>query len=195
MSQLSETKKIEQYEKTELGFWLYLMTDIILFASLFATYMILRPNNAGGPTDAELLDPSFALLETGILLLSSFTCGVAMLALRFKRTSLAVGLLVVTLLLGIGFVSLELYEFINLVKEGHSWQQSAFLSAFFTLVGVHGLHITIGVIWGAVLLSLIRKKGSMVHTLRKMTLFSLFWHFLDLVWIFIFTIVYLGAAI
>src|SRR6476620_4023872 len=190
MSQLSETKKIEQYEKTELGFWLYLMTDIILFASLFATYMILRPNNAGGPTDAELLDPSFALLETGILLLSSFTCGVAMLALRFKRTSLAVGLLVVTLLLGIGFVSLELYEFINLVKEGHSWQQSAFLSAFFTLVGVHVLHITIGVIWGAVLLSLIRKKGCTVHTLRKMTLFSLFWHFLDLVWIFIFTIVY-----
>lgn len=189
------SRKIEQYEKTELGFWLYLMTDIILFASLFATYMILRPNVAGGPGAANLLDPSYALIETIVLLTSSFTCGIAVLALRFKRVTLAIGMLVTTLLLGLTFLSLELYEFAELVHEGHSWRQSAFLSAFFTLVATHGLHITFGLIWGGVMVHYVAKKNRTAHSLRKMTLFSLFWHFLDLVWIFIFTIVYLGARL
>lgn len=195
MNSQSVARRVEQYEKAEFGFWLYLMTDIILFASLFATYMVLRPNVAGGPGASELLDPSYALVETVVLLLSSFTCGIAVLALRYKRVPLALSLLGATILLGITFLSLELYEFIELVHDGHSWQQSAFLSGFFTLVATHGLHILFGVIWGSIMAYLIARKGSTAHTLRKMTLFSLFWHFLDLVWIFIFTIVYLGAVL
>lgn len=188
-------RRVEQYDKAEFGFWLYLMTDIILFATLFATYVVLRPNTAGGAGAAELLNPSYALIETVVLLLSSFTCGVAVLALRYKRITAAVWLLGTTLLLGAIFVSLELYEFAELIHEGHGWQQSAFLSGFFTLVATHGLHILFGILWGCVLLRMIIKKGSSAHILRKATLFSLFWHFLDLVWIFIFTIVYLGAAL
>lgn len=189
------SRAAEKYDKAEFGFWLYLMTDIILFASLFATYMILRGNTATGETSAALLDPKYALLETILLLTSSFTCGVAVLALRFKQSRLAAGLLTATLLLGLGFVALELAEFITLVNEGQSWRVSAFLSAFFTLVATHGLHITIGLIWGVVMLGSIIKKGATDNLLRKFTLFSLFWHFLDLVWIFIFTIVYLGASL
>lgn len=191
----SVVRRVEQYEKAELGFWLYLMTDIILFASLFATYVILKPNVASGPDAAAILDPSYALIETVVLLLSSFTCGIAVLALRFKHVRAAIWLLVVTLLAGLAFLSLELYEFMELVHEGHTWQTSAFLSGFFTLVATHGLHILFGIIWGVVMVSQLIKKGSTAHTLRKMTLFSLFWHFLDLVWIFIFTIVYLGAVV
>lgn len=187
--------KVQQYEKAEFGFWLYLMTDIILFASLFATYMILRPNVNGGPGSAELLDPSYALLLTVLLLTSSFSCGIAALALRYKRLRLAVGMLLGTLALGAGFLALELYEFAELVHHGHSWAESAFLSAFFTLVGTHGLHILFGLIWGGVLLGYILRHGSTANSVRKFTLFSLFWHFLDLVWIFVFTIVYLGATL
>lgn len=195
MSKQGTAAKLHQYEKTEFGFWLYLMTDIILFASLFATYMILRPNVNGGPSAAELLDPTYALMETLLLLTSSFTCGLAALALRYKRIRLAVGMLLGTLGLGAGFLALELYEFAELVHHGHTWAESAFLSAFFTLVGTHGLHILFGLIWGGVMLGYILKKGSTANSMRKFTLFSLFWHFLDLVWIFIFTIVYLGAAL
>jgi len=188
-------RSFEKYEKAEFGFWLYLMTDIILFASLFATYMILKNNVAGGETAAQLFDPKFALVETIILLLSSFTCGLAVLLLRFKNKAAGLAMLVATLLLGIAFISLELYEFTNLVNEGQSWQTSAFLSAFFTLVGTHGIHITIGIVWAVVMCVYLLKYGVTSNSLRKMTLFSLFWHFLDLVWIFIFTIVYLGAVL
>jgi len=188
-------RHVEQYEKAELGFWLYLMTDIILFASLFATYMILRPNVAGGAGLGELLEPKFALVETIILLTSSFASGIAVLALRFKRTRMALTALAATLLLGIAFVSMELYEFTELYQHGHSWQSNAALSAFFVLVATHGLHILFGLLWGAVMLTYIRRHGSTANSVRKFTLFSLFWHFLDIVWIFIFTIVYLGAVL
>lgn len=188
-------RSLEKYEKAEFGFWLYLMTDIILFASLFATYMILRNNIAGGESGAELFDPKFALAETVILLLSSFTCGLAVLLLRFKYKAAGLAMLVATLVLGLSFITLELYEFTHLVGEGQSWQTSAFLSGFFVLVGTHGLHILIGLIWGGAMAGYIAKKGVTSNSLRKMTLFSLFWHFLDLVWIFIFTIVYLGALL
>jgi cytochrome o ubiquinol oxidase subunit III len=195
MTRRTSKQKVEQYEKAELGFWLYLMTDIILFASLFATYMVLRPNTAGGPEAADILSPSYALLETVLLLASSFTCGIAVLALRFKRVTAALVALVATIVLGLGFLFLEGAEFVELVQHGHTWQQSAFLSSFFTLVATHGLHIIIGVIWAIVLAGYILTHGSTAHSIRKMTLFSLFWHFLDLIWIFIFTIVYLGAAL
>lgn len=188
-------KVLAKYEKAEYGFWLYLMTDIILFASLFATYMILRNNIAAGESGAQLFDPKFALAETIILLASSFTCGLAALLFRFKAKIAGLAMLGTTLLLGGLFVALELYEFVHLVNEGQSWQTSAFLSAFFTLVGTHGLHITVGLLWGVALVLYIAKHGITANSLRKMTLFSLFWHFLDLVWIFIFTIVYLGALL
>lgn len=195
MSKQSAQQVLERYDKAEFGFWLYLMTDIILFASLFATYMVLRSGTAGGASAADLLDPKYALTETVILLTSSFACGVAALALRFKRVRLALGMLVLTLVLGLAFLALELNEFTALVREGHTWQASAFLSGFFTLVGTHGLHITIGLIWGTAMALYINKHGTTANSVRKFTLFSLFWHFLDLVWIFIFTIVYLGAAL
>lgn len=189
------SKKLRQYEKTEYGFWLYLMTDVILFASLFATYMILRPSVAGGPEASELLNPTYAFVETLLLLASSFTCGIAAVALRFKRTRLSLAMIAMTILLGASFLLMELSEFAHMIGEGHSWRESAFLSAFFTLVGTHGLHITIGLIWAVVMFALIRRRGMTADSLRKFTLFTLFWHFLDIVWIFIFTIVYLGAVI
>ena len=188
-------RTLEKYEKAEYGFWLYLMTDIILFASLFATYMILRNNTASGESGAQLFDPKFALIETIILLISSFTCGLAVLLFRFKNKTAGLAMLFSTLILGACFIALELYEFIHLVGEGQSWQASAFLSSFFVLVGTHGLHITIGLVWGIAMAGYMLKHGVTANSLRKTTLFSLFWHFLDLVWIFIFTIVYLGALL
>ncbi len=195
MNKVSTERHVEQYEKAELGFWLYLMTDIILFASLFATYMILRPNTAGGLGPSELLDPTYALMETIVLLTSSFTCGVAALALRLKRTRVALITLAATLLLGASFIAMELFEFVELYHAGHSWTVSASLSGFFVLVTTHGLHISFGLIWGMVMAYYLLKNGSTANSVRKFTLFALFWHFLDIVWIFIFTLVYLGAAI
>lgn len=195
MTQATTALSIEQYEKAEFGFWLYLMTDIILFASLFATYMILRPSIASGPSAHELLDPTYALAETIVLLTSSFTCGLAAMALRFKRPGLGLWSLLATMVLGALFLGLELHEFTALIADGHSWRESAFLSGFFTLVATHGIHISFGLLWGAVMVYVIKTRGVTAHSLRKFTLFSLFWHFLDLVWIFIFTIVYLGAGL
>lgn len=192
---VSVERHVEKYEKAEFGFWLYLMTDIILFASLFATYMILRGNVAGGSGPSELLDPKFALVETLLLLTSSFTCGIAALALRFKRTRLSIAMLGATLLLGLSFVAMELYEFIELATHGHSWQTSAAWSGFYVLVATHGIHILFGLLWGSVMAAYVMKRGSTADSVRKFTLFSLFWHFLDIVWIFIFTIVYLGAKL
>jgi cytochrome o ubiquinol oxidase subunit 3 len=184
-----------KHEKAEIGFWLYLMTDLILFSCLFATYMILRGNTAGGPGAGDLFEPRYALIETLLLLTSSFTCGVAALAFRFKKPAAGLWLLAATIVLGASFVTLELIEFTSLVQAGHSWRQSAFLSSFFTLVGTHGLHITIGLIWAIALGAYIKTYGLSAHAVRKFTLFSLFWHFLDLVWIFIFTIVYLMGGL
>lgn len=192
---VSRERVVEKYAKAELGFWLYLMTDIILFASLFATYMVLRPNIAGGMSASELFDPTFALAETVLLLMSSFTCGLAVLFLRFRYKSTGLILLAVTLLLGGMFLFLEMYEFMEFIHEGQSWQTSGFLSGFFALVATHGLHITIGILWGLVLFWYIFKKGITANAMRRVSLFSLFWHFLDIVWIFIFTIVYLGAFV
>ncbi|MDB5177927.1 MAG: cyoC [Candidatus Saccharibacteria bacterium] len=181
--------------KTNSGFWLYLMTDCVLFASLFATYAVLHPATAGGPSSSELFGLPMALTETIILLTSSFTCGLAMLALRQNNLRQLIIWLAVTYILGVSFLTIELSEFTMLVQDGHSWQQSAFLSAFFTLVGTHGLHIFIGLLWLLVMVIVIFKRGITPKLKRQLGLFGLFWHFLDLVWIFIFTVVYLmGAA-
>lgn len=181
--------------KTTLGFWIYLMTDCVLFASLFATYAVLHNNTFGGPGVAELFSLPFVLTETLILLTSSFTSGMGILAALRGRTSVALTWFVTTFCLGLAFLGMELFEFGQLIAEGNGPDRSGFLSAFFTLVGTHGLHITIDLVWMAVMVWQVWRLGITRHTLRRLTLLTLFWHFLDVIWIFIFTIVYLmGVA-
>lgn len=181
--------------RTVFGFWVYLTTDCVLFASLFAVFAVLRGNTFGGPGGKELFDLPYVLAETLILLTSSFTCGLAMLAAHRRQKAAVITLFALTFLLGAAFLGLELSEFRHLAIEGSSWQRSGFLSSYFTLVGTHGLHITVGLLWLVVLMVQLAKKGFGANGLRRLTLFSLFWHFLDVIWIFIFTIVYLlGAA-
>jgi cytochrome o ubiquinol oxidase subunit 3 len=190
MSQASLARRSAN-EKTIFGFWVYLMTDCVLFASLFATFAVLRNNTYGGPSGETLFSLSFVLAETLILLTSSFACGLGILSARQglrKRVLICFGL---TFLLGAAFLGLELHEFSHLYHEGNSWRRSGFLSAFFTLVGTHGLHITFGLIWMAVMMFKIFKAGLGEGNVRRLTMLSLFWHFLDVVWVFIFTVVYL----
>lgn len=182
-------------DKAIFGFWVYLMTDCILFATLFATYAILHKNTYGGEGAHELFSMPFVLGETLILLTSSFTCGLGLLAARRGDKNQVISWFIVTFLLGLTFLGMEIHEFANLFHEGNSWQRSGFLSAFFTLVGTHGLHITSGLIWMGVLLGQVLRLGVKPFLVRRLTLLSLFWHFLDIVWIFIFTIVYLSGAI
>ncbi len=185
--------KIQQEadQKTIFGFWVYLMTDCVLFATLFATYAVLHGSTYGGPSGRELFDLPYVLMQTLLLLVSSFTSGLALLATRLSDKKKVVVWLVVTFILGASFLALELHEFTKLVIEGNSWKRSAFLSAFFTLVGTHGLHITFGLLWASVLAGQIFAKGFTAPVIRRITCFTMYWHFLDVVWIFIFTIVYL----
>lgn len=182
-------------ERKMLGFWIYLMTDLILFASLFATFAVLRSHTFGGPSGADIFNMPFVLLETMILLTSSFTAGLAILGSTKGYHKQTIFWLVVTFVLGAAFLSLELSEFSHLITEGNSWQRSGFLSAFFILVGTHGLHIAVGLMWIVVMIiRLVRHKFKNTD-LNRLALFGLFWHFLDIVWIFIFSIVYLIGGI
>lgn len=181
----------ETFSKTIFGFWIYLMTDCVLFATFFATYAVLHNNTDGGPGAELLFHLPFALVETLILLTSSFTCGLAMLAAHSGNKSKVLLWLFVTFLLGLAFLGMELTEFSNLVAEGNSWKRNAFLSSFFTLVGTHGLHIASGLLWMGVMMAQISFRGITAATMRRLTCLSMFWHFLDIIWIFIFTIVYL----
>lgn len=194
MSQVATARAAEHAEadaKSVFGFWVYIMTDCILFATLFATFAVLHNNTFGGPSGSELFSMPFVLTETMLLLISSFTCGLAMLAVHAGKRKLAVWWFVITFLLGAAFLGMELYEFSHLVHDGDSWRRSGFLSAFFTLVGTHGLHITIGLIWIGVMIARVLQQGLTRANMRRLTMLSLFWHFLDIVWIFIFTFVYL----
>lgn len=182
-------------DKTLLGFWIYLMTDCILFGTLFATYIVLHQNTFGGPGGSELFDMPFVLAETIILLTSSFTCGLAMIAVRKKNKSLTSILFGITFVLGATFLAMELYEFNHLIHGGNDWQRSGFLSSFFTLVATHGLHIAVGLLWLIVMGWQLFRRGFTEGTIRRFTLFSMFWHFLDIVWIFIFTFVYLMGGL
>lgn len=177
--------------KTIYGFWVYIMTDCVLFASLFATYAVLHSNTFGGPGGKELFSLPYALTETLILLTSSFTMGLSILAARTRNKNQVLFWLGVTFLLGLAFLGMEMHEFRDLAAQGNSWRRSGFLSAFFTLVGTHGLHITTGLIWIAVMIGRIASTSFSRINVRRLTMLSLFWHFLDVVWIFIFTIVYL----
>lgn len=174
------------------GFWIFLITDCILFGSLFATYMVLHQNTNGGPTPEELFKMPGIIAETFILLTSSFTSGLAVLGMHKGNMKQLIGWLAVTVLLGASFVGLELNEFINMVNhEGATISTSAFLSAFFALVGTHGLHVSVGLIWMIGLMMQLKRRGITAVTKRKVAVISLYWHFLDVVWIFVFTVVYL----
>lgn len=185
----------DTYSKTVLGFWIYLLTDCLLFMTLFLTYAVMHNSTFGGPTSQELFHLPTAFLETSILLFSSLTCGLALLsAVKSKKKSTVIWL-GITFLLGTSFVIIEGLEFSELIQDGHSWKASAFLSSFFTLVGTHGAHVSVGLLWLLVMVSQLFYQGINVDTFRRLVLFSLFWHFLDLIWIFIFTFVYLIGVI
>lgn len=198
MSELVETleraAEPRNTEKTVFGFWVYLMTDCVLFASLFAVYAVLHTNTFGGPSGQELFKLPYVLAETIILLTSSFTCGLAILAAQRRNRQQVLFWLGVTAMLGISFLVMEISEFRELALDGNSWRRSGFLSSYFTLVGTHGAHITAGLIWMGTMMVFVAKKGLTAGLLKRLTLLSLFWHFLDVVWIFIFTIVYLFGA-
>ena len=185
----------DAYSMSLFGFWVYLMTDCVLFGCLFATYAVLHNNTFGGPSGKELFSLPFVLKETMVLLVSSFTCGLAMLAARRKAKNAVIGWFCVTFLLGVAFLWLELSEFTKFVHEGNSWERSGFLSSFFTLVGTHGCHITVGLFWMVVFVVQFWRQGFNMNTLKRLTCLSLFWHFLDVVWIFIFTLVYLMGVV
>ena len=173
------------------GFWIYLMSDCILFATLFATYAVLVNGTAGGPTGEDIFELPFVFAETMLLLLSSITFGFGMLAMNKNKVSAVNTWLLVTFLLGAGFIAMEIYEFHHLIVNDAGPDRSGFLSAFFTLVGTHGIHVTSGLIWIIVMMVLISKKGLTERNRTRLMCLSLFWHFLDVVWICVFTVVYL----
>ena len=177
------------------GFWLYLMSDLIIFATLFATFVVLGRNYANGPTGKELFDLPYLLGETLFLLFSSVTYGLVMLAVRDGRKKWVLIGLAVTFLLGLGFVSMEINEFHRMIAEGHGPDVSAFLSSFFTLVGTHGTHVTFGLIWMVVMMGQVAVKGLTIPVQSRLMRLSMFWHFLDIIWIGIFSIVYLMGVV
>jgi cytochrome o ubiquinol oxidase subunit 3 len=192
---MNEPIAYQEDSKTLLGFWTYLMTDCVLFASLFATFAVLRHNTYGGLGGEELFNLPFILAETLILLTSSFTCGLGILFARENKKNLVLLMFGLTFALGAAFLCLELNEFHKLAAEGNSWRRSGFLSAFFTLVGTHGAHISAGLIWMGVMLARVWQHGLTAVSVKRLTMLSLFWHFLDIIWIFIFTIVYMMGII
>ena len=180
---------------TLLGFWLYLMSDCLVFACLFAAYGVLGRNYAGGPSGADLFTLPLVAVNTSLLLLSSITYGFAVIEMRRKRQGATLAWLALTGLLGAGFVGIELHEFANLIHEGNGPQRSAFLSSFFTLVGTHGLHVTFGIVWLLTLMAQVARHGLIAANRRRLMCLSMFWHFLDVIWIGVFTFVYLMGAL
>ncbi len=180
---------------TLFGFWLYLMSDSLIFAVLFAVYAVLGRNYAAGPSGADLFELPLVAVNTGLLLLSSITYGMAMISMQHGRIKGVLGWLSITLVFGLGFLGIELYEFAHLIHEGAGPQRSAFLSAFFTLVGTHGLHVTFGSLWLVTLMVQVSKLGLTTENKRRLICLSMFWHFLDVVWIGVFTFVYLMGTL
>ncbi len=177
------------------GFWIFLLSDIVMFSAFFATYAVLVGQTAGGPSGRELFDLRNTGIETGCLLLSSFACGLASIGAQAHRGSWFYGAMAATFILGAAFIGLEVQEFVGLVASGAGPTRSAFLSAFFTLVGCHGLHVTAGLLWLLTMMAQVFAKGYRADILRRVLCFSLFWHALDIVWVALFSMVYLmGAA-
>jgi cytochrome o ubiquinol oxidase subunit 3 len=178
------------------GFWIFLLSDIVMFSAFFAGYAVLEGNTAGGPSGKDLFDLRNVGLETGCLLLSSFTCGIASIGAQTRNGLWFYGAMAVTFVLGATFLGIEIREFAGLVARGAGPTRSAFLSAFFTLVGCHGLHITAGLLWLLTMVAQVYAKGYRPDILRRMLCFSLFWHALDIIWVALFTVVYLmGVAL
>jgi cytochrome o ubiquinol oxidase subunit III len=173
------------------GFWIFLLSDIVMFSAFFATYAVLVGETAGGPSGADLFDLRNAGIETVCLLLSSFTCGLASVAASVHSRRWFYLAMAVTCLLGLGFLGLELKEFVSLVARGDGPSRSAFLSAFFTLVGCHGLHVSAGILWLLTMIAQVFAKGFRADIARRILCFALFWHALDIIWVALFTMVYL----
>ena len=180
---------------TMLGFWLYLMSDCLIFAILFATYAVLGHNYAAGPSPADLFELPLVAVNTAMLLLSSITYGFAMLEMEKGNKGSVLVWMLITGLFGAAFIGIELYEFGNLIREGAGPTRSAFLSSFFTLVGTHGLHVTSGIIWMITLMVQVSIHGLNEANRRRLMCLSMFWHFLDVVWIGVFSFVYLLGVI
>lgn len=180
---------------TLLGFWIYLLSDLMIFGSLFATFGVFANSYAAGPAGGDLFDLRLIAANTAILLVSSITYGFAMVAMFKRKENATIGWLMATGILGLAFLGIEIYEFHHLIDLGAGPQRSAFLSAFFALVGTHGLHVLFGVIWLVVLCIQIRKWGLNRTTTRRIACLSMFWHFLDVVWIGVFTFVYLMGVL
>ena len=202
---LNETEKVSFYDieehehpdgaSTMLGFWMYLMSDCLIFAVLFAAYAVLGNSYAGGPSPKEIFELPLVAVNTAMLLFSSITYGFAMLSMEEGRQRVMQMWLVFTGLFGLAFLSIEMYEFANLIHEGAGPTRSAFLSSFFTLVGTHGLHVTMGLIWLVTLMVQVQKHGLIAANKRRLMCLSMFWHFLDVIWIGVFTLVYLMGTL
>jgi len=185
----------EAVSNSVFGFWIYIMTDCVLFATVFVGYVVLSHNYAGGPTGKELFDLPYAFGETMFLLFSSVTYGFAMLAMYRGNRKQVLAWLAVTFLLGLGFISMELHEFTGMIMEGNGPDRSAFLSGFFTLVGTHGAHVSVGLLWMAVMMGQVMTKGLSTRVQSRLMRLSMFWHFLDVIWIGVFTVVYLMGVL
>ncbi len=202
---LNETEKVSFYEldehehpegsSTMLGFWMYLMSDCLIFAVLFAAYAVLGNSYAGGPSPKEIFELPLVAVNTAMLLFSSITYGFAMLSMEEGRQRVMQMWLAFTGLFGLCFLSIEMYEFVTLIHEGAGPTRSAFLSSFFTLVGTHGLHVTMGFIWLVTLMVQVQKHGLIAANKRRLMCLSMFWHFLDVIWIGVFTFVYLMGTL
>ncbi|MET0676019.1 MAG: cytochrome o ubiquinol oxidase subunit III [Bradyrhizobium sp.] len=180
---------------TGYGFWIFLLSDIVMFSCFFASYAVLSGQTAGGPSGAQLFDLKNVAIETGLLLLSSFTCGMASIAADMRNQLWFQISMAVTGLLGAGFLALELIEFVDLIDRGAGPTRSAFLSSFFTLVGCHGLHVTAGILWLLTMMAQVVAKGFRADIQRRILCFALFWHALDIIWVAVFSVVYLlGSA-
>jgi cytochrome o ubiquinol oxidase subunit 3 len=183
-----------QYEKRILagyGFWIFLLSDIIMFSAIFAAYAVLSGATAGGPAGAQLFHLDVAAIETGCLLLSSFTCGLASIAAAVRNQFWTQASLAVTGLLGASFLALEVREFTGMIAQGAGPQRSAFLSGFFALVGCHGIHVSAGLLWLGTMMAQVYAKGFRADILRRLLCFNLFWHALDIIWVGVLTVVYL----
>lgn len=185
----------EQSRLNILGFWIFLGAEIVLFATLFASYLVLAGRSADGPTAAQIFELKPVMIETLLLLTSSFTCGIAIHEMRKENKNGMLVWFILTLLLGAGFLYMEIEEFMMYVSHGATLQTSGFLSAFFVLLGTHGAHVTGGIIWATCVIIQILKRGLTPVTARKVFIISLYWHFLDVVWIFIYTLVYLNGMV
>lgn len=172
------------------GFWIYLMTDLVIFSILFAAYIVLQDQTFGGPTSKQLFHMPSAFAQTLILLTSSFTCSLATFFIHQKKKPAVMFWLAVTMILGLAFLVLELTEFSQFIHQGAIWKRSGFLSSFFTLVGTHGFHIAMGVLWMLITLLVLFFRELSEENISRIFRLAFFWHFLDVVWIFIFTVVY-----